>query len=374
MFIDIFEIQKVRKAWRHARLSNELWLDAMLVDLQHVQLGCTFIPESPHFQDLNETQIIDAFIWIISILQLKHVRLGIRPNEIDLEHESLGIYEKLLQTAFAHNVHITLSVGPIKFPGYPEYYLSKSTVSKCNTLPPNAACVVQSDPVSHFALADLSRLLTYLHKHFSTSNLSLIKTIQIDNEPFNPFGSYKWTMDISHLQETISIVKTIFPQAKILLNSAGLFHMPEIISFVVNSQEPQNYIVGLDYYYQIGGYTILNTLSSWLDLLCLSPFFKDYSMQRLRRLKDIHHFSIEITEAQMDPWGSVTDPGNSCTSLKYILERCGHVINHNGVIRLWGIEHLAMQVLHKKPTSEHISMVDLIQKITQKSLLTNTLA
>jgi hypothetical protein len=122
--------------------------------------------------------------------------------------------------------------------------------------------------------------------------------------------------------------------------------------------------MGYNYYYKLPEpqrYPILRKLDNM--------FISDPRLlhtHRLRKLASEQGFHIEISEAQAEPWTTVTSPGNSASEFRFVLLRCmREVLNlqEKSVIRYWGIEELAKKALANELTDEHKQIIELIQKV-----------
>ena len=91
------------------------------------------------------------------------------------------------------------------------------------------------------------------------------------------------------------------------------------------------------------------------------------TFKNLEKNRQKNPFNVEVTEAQMEPWGEARMPGNSIQSLQYVLLQTVRFLKYDQgwplIIRLWGIEQLADKYIKDENTQQHDKMVELIRKI-----------
>jgi hypothetical protein len=369
MFIDLGQIIEVRKAWEAAGEVNDSFLSRYSDVFGSVEIGCTFIPENLGYDGLNHGEVLAVLSCLVEVFGVRKIRLGIRLNQVDLAKGELGIYDKILEYCFKNNVELTLNLGPIKSCGWPEYHLSE-TIKQAHL--PSIKSVVSCDhDVSIVSMQELKKLLMLITQKYTKHQLKNITTLQPENECFNPFGEYKWTFDGGHLSEVIRLLDAYLPNRQILMNSAGLFDMDKIIQYLSHRDDANRFVVGLDYYYVMDGWE-KNPLIRWLDLYVLSWKWGNMGLGKLRRLQKKYRFTTQVTEAQVEPWGSAVEPGNSVKSLKYVLLRSSQFLRQNtGLISMYGLDRLAKKYLTGDINGEHTEMIDLIQKVQEVKSLGN---
>ncbi len=77
-------------------------------------------------------------------------------------------------------------------------------------------------------------------------------------------------------------------------------------------------------------------------------------------------YRIEVTEAQMEPYGHFQQPGNEVRDLRYMLQRCFDYVldpKEPALVRLWGVEELVKKMLIGDLTDEHRQIIELVQTI-----------
>ena len=368
MFINFGQILKTRKDWQSSHCENDFFLRNNPYIAREIAIGGTFIPENLEYEGLNNLEIINCLKYLVENLNIKHLRIGLRLNKIDLEKQDLGIYREILEYCFLQNVKLTLNLGPIKYCGWPEYHLSQTILYSIRILPKTKSIISSDSEISIVFRNELKKLLVLLTNLYSANQLKNIVTLQSEKEGFNPFGEYKWTFDESHITEVISLFDIYLPNRSILFNSAGFFDIPKIVEFIKKRKDSQRFIVGLDYYYCFDKFANFR-FYKWFDLLFFSWKFNNFSLITLKKLQKIYNFKIEVTEAQMEPWGKAMAPGNSVQSLKFVILRSSQFLLQNkGNINMYGLDRLAMKAIKKKLSREHIQMINLIKKIRNSQI------
>jgi hypothetical protein len=366
MFIDLGQLGGIQKAWKTSKKPTKLFVEYIVKTYPNLVLGGTFIPEKLlHFGYTND-QILEVFDWVVQTLNMKHIRLGMRIGDMNLDKKSLGIYGDILSYGFDNDVQFTLNIGPVKFCGYPEYHIPQYITDRCE-VPEFGGKVTCRSEFSQSMMTDLKRVFELLKKTYTTSELSQIAMLQPENESFNKFGSKNWSFDDEHLIEIANMCGEYFPDTKLLFNSAGLFDIPELLTLAGSGNISQKMVIGLDYYYQIGDMGKHRWLKA-LDLFVASNRKGNYGLGKVKQLQKQYGFQTEVTEAQMEPWGRSSEPGNSVRSLKYVVLRASQWLDpmsQNQVIRLWGVEELAMHGYAGSLSEEHKKMIDLIKLINK---------
>jgi hypothetical protein len=360
------EIPKIMRAWKNSQADTQDFLNLFENKWKYLDLGCTFTPEKCE----SKEHALFALQFCVETLKMKEIRMGLRWNNVEKAPGTLSLeyYKEYLEYCFAHNVHICLSVGPIKTPDWPEEHIPEFVLDKSIK---KLSKITAQDSISQKSLEYINSLLLLLKSEFTQSQLDCITCIQPENEAFLWYGAHYLRLSRDHVQRVVAVIHTHFPNKKILLNSNGRLNLRSI-HLVINRAYTQNtipfsqFIIGLDYYY-ITQYSYKLNVSGWMDPIGISMPF-DMSCKTLCTVSNQKSITLEVTEAQMEPWHPITTPGNSLSSLKYVLTRCleGILSNLNQprlVIRLWGVEYLSKQFMHQTQTQEHVLMRDLIAHI-----------
>lgn len=364
IFLDFKELFNSQKDWN---LSQNPDFFTTFNDLKWngVEIGTTFIPEV-YENGRDENKMYLALKFILDVLKMRHIRLGIRWNQV-FENGKIDLkyYKKLIKFLLKKDVKITLCLGPIKSPGWPEQFVPKEILDKTKNKDGEN---LSDDFVKEQAVAYLHDLITILKWEIGTGLIKKIQNFQIDNEPFNKFGEVKFDLDKEYLARVILILKKEFGQEiDILINSAGRLDLQKFYELKKTCQET-NFTLGLNYYYAVDNLVNLpkfylfnsNTIGNW----------GDFTVRKIHNLRSQNFFKLEVTEAQMEPWGRADFPGNSLQSLVYVLLQTARFLkmdqNWPVVIRVWGVEKLVEKYIENKNNSEHDNMVDLIRFLNDK--------
>lgn len=366
MFVDLSQILELRKAWKNSFLENKVFVNNHFHIVENIQIGGTFIPENLAHEGLSNDEIMNALQYLVEHLNIKHLRIGLRLNKINLNTGNIGIYEEILTYCFNHSVKLTLNLGPIKYCGWPEYHLSETIKNQVYILPKVKSVIDVKSKISLISRDELTKLLILLTTLYTSKELENVVTLQAENESFNPFGEYKWIFTENHLTEIIDLFDKYIPGRYILFNSAGLFDIAKIINFVKKRKDSDRFILGLDYYYIFDKFSNFK-FYKWLDLYVFSWKFRNFSLSNIKKMQAKYRFKTEVTEAQMEPWGRAKAPGNSVQSLKFVILRSAVFLKQNeGYINMYGLDRLAMKAVTKNLNYEHIKMIDLIKKIQDR--------
>ncbi|KKP69531.1 hypothetical protein A2X44_03245 [candidate division CPR3 bacterium GWF2_35_18] len=324
-------------------------------------LGTSFSPEQAESIGCNKP--IQLLKIILKDLGIKEIRLGLRWNQIDHGDKKISIvyYKPYLNYLIQNDCPICLNIGPIKTFRWPEEhlpeYLQKYASKKID---------VKSE-LSQRAYDYLHQLLDQLSKEYPYKLQNI--TFQLDNEAFNKFGQFKMEISENHVLKTIEILHNHFPQAKLMLNSAGRMDLNQIVKIFqqlikIQLYKPQYLTAGFNYYFKIPQtlpfFKILNPLKiSYPFNMTISSFQKN--QQKIG-------FELEVSEGQFEPWGIQTSPGNSFPDFEYMIQKSTEIfpINYpHKLIRLWGTELFAWKFLNKTDTEEHQKILEEIRKINR---------
>ena len=361
--LDISQLPQSVSDNREAKLSVKDFIDLNFSWLKAIKLGATFMPDQLP-KEMSEKQKLIHLKWLIDTLGLKNFRLGIQWDRVEQLDGTLDTeyYLPYIRTVLDSGVELILNVGPIKTCRYPEVYIPSNYYQQFNlqqfegTLPLN-------HPLGEIAVEYIDKLLTQLVIQIPELK-ARIKTIQFDNEPFTKFGipilpNPKWLefyMD--------SADRILDNQAQVLMNSAALLQVPQIIEKLRSEPDAKRFIVGADYYTEL----VVNNIPVTIDpfLTSLSP---GNSLSELKRQLIELGVTTAIPELQMEPWGVQKTPGNSIEHLQFVLQRSFQFAltdtPHSFPILLWGAEGLAQKAFTRKLNNQHIQMIELIQHISK---------
>lgn len=334
---------------------------------KNVKIGCSFSPEHAEWLiakiKIKKITPLDLLKYIVEVLKIKHIRFGIRWNKIVKNGKfSFAYYKSFLDYLFLKKVKVCLNIGPIKTFRWPEDHVPIEIPLK------KGESVVKNKVLSQKAIEYTNALLTHLKATYKSSQLKLIEIIQPENEPFQKFGKNKIKIDKTYLCKITEIITSHFPRAAILLNSMGNWVIHKIINFFKEIRKRKKnirLILGYDYYYK-SPETFASPILGKLD----SPAHSDLLMWNTCRSnkKNAKHFNydIEVTEAQLEPWGKYTSPGHSFVEFYKMLIRCIKKIllpEKLSLIRVWGIEHLALSSLISAASHDQKEILKLMSTV-----------
>jgi hypothetical protein len=365
---DWLGIRTARKSWKIAQLKSDIFC-AQLRDIGYqsdpergLKIAGNFIPERYE----NSSQAMKGLKIIVQTLNIRDLRIGIRWSTVCSENETIDLnyYQPFLDYCFDNDVKIVLAIGPIKSPAYPEEYIP-DWVWKSLHKPPRKFHTIRAESELAYRAYEYNRdLLKYLKTNLSPSKLSKIKYFQVENEPFTRFGHLMLKSTPEYLRKIIIQTQSLFPEKPILLNSSGRLGLRQIL----HTLEPLHgrFCIGQDYYYQ-------DQWRTWPVWKIIEPMGSlllpwNVSNTQLQQKAIERGYFLEITEAQMEPWHPIYEPGNSVVSLQFVLYICLiSVFNRYTkapVIRLWGLEYLTSHLIQKKENSAHREIVAVIRNLT----------
>lgn len=377
--------------WEDASVPSSEFLDNNRELFSHVTLGCSFAPEqfgitlenlnTPEGQRLNR-QALDALEYIQNDLNIKDIRIGIRWDNV---YNSLGqfdfsLYKPYFDSLVDHKANIALNFG-IKVFRWPEDHVPQKVLDGI-TEPANGSIIYPSDELSKKAMLYTNDLFGYLQSTYSEGELAQVKIVQPNNEPFvENFGERRWRLSEESQTIEINEARKIFPNAKILINSAGFFNLDQISNYFEKliAKDPQlknNLILGIDYYPIDVGYVDAPIVGKFnpenIPLIGKvdAVFYDEILFNKFENIKNQSKnigFEVEITELQAEPWdGNPTLPGDTVVDFKYATKRGAQKIldpsAENSVMRVWGIEYL-----FKNQTTANKEILSIIKEINSKS-------
>ncbi|MBN1915686.1 hypothetical protein JW796_01665 [Candidatus Dojkabacteria bacterium] len=335
-----------------------------------IKFGCSFSPEQCN--DLSctgeqKTHPIDILRYIHEELGIRDIRLGLRWNNIvstkmQKTYYSLKVYKKYLDYCFKNKMDICLNVGPIKVFRWPEEHVPDYIIRELRNDSGKFSAIGLESEISKYAVSYLVNLLKLLKSEYSNKDLEKIKIIQPENEVFNPFGQYKWQIGEDYLAKIIDVINSYFPDVKILLSSNAYRNLAQIFRFYNNLGNTfrNRFVIGYNYYYKVPQ---KNFFILWISTL-LEKLIGPRGIRDLVSKSKGWEFDIEITEAQFEPWGEITSPGNNYNEFKWMVKELNSKFkNYNKplLVRLWGVERFAKMALTGEFTKEHESIVQLIR-------------
>ncbi|MBD3280172.1 hypothetical protein GF389_01445 [Candidatus Dojkabacteria bacterium] len=327
-----------------------------------ITIGTSFSPEELEHKGLSYFQAVEALEIVHKEFGIKDIRLGIRWNkaveedgDVDLEY-----YKPFLDYCLTHDVRLTLNVGPIKTFRWPEDHVPKFILNKLKQVPRKGSSVDLNDELAEPALHYLEELLNELKATYSEKELENIVMIQPENEAFNSFGVHKWTMSNEYMKQLVHVIWEFFLGIRILLSSSGCLDIPQCLSVASGKYEEHFglFAFGVNYYYKTPFNQSLPFLN-WYDDIWRSRL-NGFSCKKNKQLAEAYGYKIEVTEAQLEGWGpKIKGPGRSVKEFKKMMRRIEkHILpKEGGLVRVWGIENFARDLINKNITPEQISLI-----------------
>lgn len=285
-------------------------------------------------------------------------RIGIRWSDTQREHDTINLTNTLplIQYALEQGCKLTICLGPIKSPRWPEEHIPDWVLNSINKSPMAFGRLKLSHDIVPFAQNYLRTLLDTLLPQIDSRYLSRI-TWQLENEGQNPFGGKKWIMSDEYLESVYRILAEYIPHSRVLINSNGRFQLHSIVR-IINSSWFRELgffpVIGLDYYY----------VSEWSNKYPIAKYFDWFNFPTRHSIPYYYHpkdltrlvntpFEFEITEAQFEPWHSAVGPGASQEHYNFLLQRidteCGGINGDEPLtVRLWGLEYYYAQFRQNK--------------------------
>jgi hypothetical protein len=227
-------------------------------------------------------------------------------------------------------------------------------------------------------LGYVKELFAYLRKTYSKEQLSYVKIIQPENEAFQSYGDHGWTMSKDYLTTLALEGLKTFPDAKILMNSAGFFNIDPIIDLFKGwvTEYPwlkNRLIMGYDYYTDIGPvdapivdkFDPMNLpIVGQVDPLSWDESFGIFGnrFQKAREMKSEIGYEIVISEFEIA--GGKREI-MSTASVQYELLRVLRILgseNDDQQISLWGVENVL-----RDTESEKKGLYDVIRYVNPKT-------
>lgn len=364
---------KLLLARKDAKLDNDSFISKYRPRLNKVELGCSFSPEQWTDSEISSGRALLALNIIINQLNIRQIRLGLRWDKIVDENGQLSLkyYKPFLDYCILNKVDICLNIGPIKTFRWPEQHVPNKVLNSLSKIPKKGAKIILSSELGIVASEYINSLGDLLKIDYGTYELNMIKTIQIENEPYFKFGKYEWYSTDLYLYHLITNISQKFPNAGIMLNSAGRLNIQQILHMFqyLNNKQLNTYpqlTLGYDYYYKYPTFYNIPLLNILDNIILSYPW--NVSCLKLLNIVNTLKFNLEVTEAQMEPWGNVKSPGNSVIDLRFVLLRCIQNLQTDDsrlLIRLWGIERLANIIIDKTYSIDHVDMIDLITKVSR---------
>jgi hypothetical protein len=366
-----FSLQQ-KEDWVESFLPTDVFFKKYQDVLPNVRIGCSFSPEylQDIIKDKSSAKGLEALAFIIGDLKIREIRLGIRWNLVEKEKGKIDFsyYKPYFDYCLNHEVSICLNIGPIKTFRWPEQFVPEWALKSLEKIPKKKAVLDTQDELSKLALSYTERLLSYLTKEYSVKELAKITTVQPENESFHTFGVYSWRMSESYILSLIPLVSKYLPNAGIMLNSSETRNLNAIIRLfqtlrVNNYKQPLK--SGFNYYYTVPRMLKIPFVGK-LDSISRTQLVRRNLCRKNIKCAQDYGYTIEVSEAQFEPWLPVKSPGSSAQEFRYLLIRTiAHILNTKevSVIRLWGIERFFHAFNTNSATSEQKEILDIIKRI-----------
>lgn len=362
-----------RRNWRDSRIGSAEFQNSYKTELSRLQIGCSFAPELWQTGEISGGDALTALKVIVEEWGIRHVRLGLRWNRIEVAKGQLSLdaYKPYIDYCLKHGVKLCLNVGPVKTFRWPEIHLPSHVVEDLylkNSLPADKSTIEEDSRLAKLAYRYLDKLFILLKTDYP-SLAQRLDSIQVENEPFTSFGTYGWTSSGYYLENLAIVVKEHFPHTKLLFSSSGFKDSKKILKLFErlssdNLLLPEQLILGLNYYYSLEHN---HQYPHWAKMDNL--FWDKLSNLNKRELK--HNlkkrgYNAEVTELQLEPWGKAITPGDSLQEFQFCLLRCLQNLSIDGKplsVRLWGVERLASLALTGELSAESSKIIELITKL-----------
>ena len=367
------EMVKQEMAWLAADDDNLTFLRKHDHLFRNLRLGASFAPEQWKVAEGGDQEAFRGFLWMLDEAGLGDIRLGLRWQRIESNRGRIDLsqYHPLLSEAFRRRLPLCLNIGPIRTFRWPEEHLPP-WVSASIELPGNGAVVGESTALASAATDYLARLLDSLSGEFGAPTLAGIPMVQVENEPFYRFRSHRWTLESSYVRARIRQVQPWFPRSELLVGTAGRINFGPVKDlFLELMTESPDYrgrlVMGFDYHYKTplrDSFPIIR----YTDPITFSRVGYRTCEENREQARELG-YRVEVTEAQAEPNGGLTDPGNSARHFRFMLLRCAESVldtDRPSLIRVWGIEELAKKAMAGTLTSEHAQIIELMRRLNSQ--------
>ncbi|MGE0056898.1 MAG: hypothetical protein AB7P33_02430 [Dehalococcoidia bacterium] len=379
-FLTVFELARKsfglveqHNTWELAAKGNDHFLAHNAERVRNLTIGGSFAPEQWPLDAEGHQQAMAALDVAVRELDLKQMRLGLRWSRVHSDSgPDLAPYRDVLDYCLGHGVEVCLNPGPIRTFRWPEEHVPDGIQAMLGELPPAGATITQEMPLAQASLDYVDKLMATLKREYSTSDLSAIKMLQVENEPYYPLGEHEWILGSAYLQEVSHRLHVAFPDADIMITTAGRLNMKVIrdILFALKRSDASyegKLVSGFDFHYRTpnrDSYPVIR----YFDQITYARPGVGGTDDNILDSREVG-YRIEVTEGQMEPYGHFQQPGNSSTDLRYMLQRCfDHVLDPKAaaLVRLWGVEELAKKMVAGELTDEHRRIIELVRTINDR--------
>jgi hypothetical protein len=359
--------------WELAAKGNEAFFEHNAQRLDAFEIGGSFAPEQWDLDASGRAQAIAGLATAVRDLKLKKLRLGLRWSRVHTaDGPDLAHYRDVLDYCIANGVSICLNPGPIRTFRWPEEHVPDAVAAALGELPEHGATITPDMPLAQASLDYVDKLTSVLRREYSARDLSAVRMLQVENEPFYPLGDHAWILGPEYLHEVAHRLHGAFPEVDIMITTAGRLNMKQIRDVLFGlKQADASYegklVSGFDFHYRTpnrDSYPVIR----YFDQITYARPGVGGTNDNVVDSRQVG-YRIEVTEGQMEPYGHFQQPGNSSTDLRYMLQRCiDHVLDPEqpALVRLWGVEELTKKMMAGELTDEHRRIIELIQTVNDR--------
>ena len=364
-----FGLVEQHRTWEAAAEGNDAFFERNADRMRSFEIGGSFAPEQWPLDSVAQDEALAGLDLAVRELNLRKMRLGIRWSRVDKGNGVIDLspYQDCLDYCIDNGVDICLNPGPIRTFRWPEEHVPDHVLASLPDLPETGATVTPESPLARSSLQYLDSLLATLKRQYSSADLAAIRMVQAENEPFYPLGEHEWTLGPEYLKEVADRLHTAFPDADVMLTTAGRVNMQAIRDVLFMLRETDDsyrgkLVSGFDFHYRTPNRDSYPVIRYFDQITYARPgvMGTDENVVDSREIG----YRIEVTEGQMEPYGHFQQPGNSAKDLRYMLQRCfDHVLDPEqpALVRLWGVEELVKKMLAGELTDEHREIIALVQ-------------
>lgn len=393
LFEGLSAVSEQKMHFEQGKVSCGEFLDKNKKELENIVFGGSFSPEKMEevlrkadgrpkaFSDKDDpyseyyhNKSLEALKMVVEKYRIHDVRLSIRWEEVTRNGQfDFGYYKDFLdyllksKYCMENDVKTCLNLGPVKVSRWKEDFVPKSVLEKLPAIPGPREHVTPKSELGKAGLEHLDTMLKYLIENYKKEELARIGKVQANNEGFNPFGEHEWIMSDEFEKKCLQKIHSYFPDSRLLVNSAGLLQAARIRKLFNELIEEDGtlqgkLVMGINYYYALPPFAHIPVLRN-IDTVTVTKImaFRNLAAENIRASRK-DGYEIEITEAQMEPWGNVVSPGNSLHEFQGMVIRCNKTMldqKIKSVIRLWGLEEMAVKDMNGSLTQDHKDMIDL---------------
>ena len=361
------DLLELHDTWAAAEVDNETFFATHARLLDGLELGGSFAPEQWSLDERGGERAMRGLELAVHELDVRRMRLGIRwRRALDGDGAvDLGAYRPYIDYCLKNDVEVCLNVGPIRTFRWPEEHVPRRVYESVGSLPPVAATVRPRDEIAQAGLRYVEELLELLRREYGTA----FPIIQVENEPFYELGRHRWILGREHLVEVAHRVDDVFPEASLLITSAGRLNLHSVRGVLETllsegARFEGRLISGFDYHYKTPERDSVPVVRYFDQLAYARPLAPGLA-EHQRDARSLG-FPIEVTEGQAEPYGKFKEPGNSARDFRFLLLRClEKVLDPEApkLLRIWGVEELTKHMMRNDLTDEHRQIIEIIQTV-----------